>query len=207
MSQPNKPHIVILTGAGISKAAGIPTFEEAYSRVNKAYEASLSTAKPMTVDEHTALLNEAARDLVTTLLCDMPEPTDLHKTIAGLQEEGYDIRVYTTNVDTLHEDAGTQDVVHIHGTLEDPVYFGMTPRNVWLLEKSLERADAVVVIGTRLLFEYIHEPVLKAAVFKQSLLLDPDESHPFKRSFNIRHHNPQYFVNVLRHFITKDIVR
>ncbi len=44
-------------------------------------------------------------------------PNEAHKGIAGL-EEWYNVEVITQNVDDLHEQAGSSNVLHLHGELK-----------------------------------------------------------------------------------------
>lgn len=53
------------------------------------------------------------------------EPNEGHRALARL-EESYDVTIITQNVDNLHEEAGSTDVLHLHGEItkvrseEDP---------------------------------------------------------------------------------------
>lgn len=57
------------------------------------------------------------------------KPNDAHKIIAELEKD-YNVVVITQNVDTLHEQAGSTNVIHLHGNLnqvraidDDNLYF------------------------------------------------------------------------------------
>ena len=48
----------------------------------------------------------------------MVEPNDAHRAIVDLEESGtFEVVVVTTNVDDLHERAGSTNVIHLHGEL------------------------------------------------------------------------------------------
>lgn len=105
--------VIIFTGAGISKDSGIPTFQdtpEIRGKLNIIYKNS----KP---EEYEQMINELFDK------CDKAEPNDAHKSIAE-----YDIPIITMNIDKLHEKAGSNNVLHIHGdSKENIVLYGDIP--------------------------------------------------------------------------------
>jgi len=95
--------LVALTGAGISKASGIPTFVEMGDLRNK-----------LSRD----YLERYPEDFYKTLLkmkdnIDKAKPNDGH--IALVE---YDIPIITMNIDGLHSKAGSKDVIDIHGNFD-----------------------------------------------------------------------------------------
>lgn len=105
--------IFVLTGAGISKESGIPTFRDSKDGLwhNHKIEdvASLSgwSKDPQMVLD---FYNERRSSLKAV------EPNEAHKLLAKLQND-FDIRIFTQNVDDLHERAGSNHVYHLHGCL------------------------------------------------------------------------------------------
>lgn len=104
--------IVFLTGAGISAESGIPTFRDGnglWNNYNVEDVASIGGwhRNPALMLE---FYTQRRRDLLKT------EPNDAHRAIAKLQEK-YRVVVITQNVDDLHERAGTDMVLHLHGEL------------------------------------------------------------------------------------------
>jgi NAD-dependent SIR2 family protein deacetylase len=81
---------VVLTGAGISTSSGIPDYRDSEGvRRGRASSAGVRAAQP----------NAA------------------HEAIARLQRHGLISGVITQNVDALHDQAGSDDVVELHGSL------------------------------------------------------------------------------------------
>lgn len=105
--------IVFLTGAGISAESGIPTFRDSVNGIWENYPVN-------EVATHKALLNNP--DLVYGFCNELRkkyakcEPNYAHKTIANL-EKNYEVHVITQNIDNLHEQAGSSNVLHLHGEI------------------------------------------------------------------------------------------
>lgn len=100
MNYSNK--VVFFTGAGISKSAGIPTFDE-----QEGLRAKLSRDFCI---KHTQEYRETIAKMKAA--CDAAEPTAAHYALAEL---GYP--VITMNIDGLHQKAGTKRLYAIHGSL------------------------------------------------------------------------------------------
>ena len=93
-------HIVALTGAGISKAAGIPTFEEVPGLKQK-LSLDYKAKYPKEFEEAYNGLIESVTD---------KQPTNAHKALAA-----YKVPIITMNVDCLHQKAGSKKVLELHG--------------------------------------------------------------------------------------------
>ena len=106
---------VVLTGAGISTESGIPDFRSAggiWERFNPAEVANIDALRrePKRVWEFYALRLEALG---------AAEPNDGHRALVELEEEGWIRAVVTQNVDGLHQQAGSREVVEVHGSLRE----------------------------------------------------------------------------------------
>ena len=104
--------IVLLTGAGMSAESGIKTFRDSDGLwENYPVEQVAShdgwLADPTLVTE---FYNARRKELAATV------PNDGHRLVAQLEEQ-YRVTVVTQNVDNLHEQAGSTDVIHLHGEL------------------------------------------------------------------------------------------
>ncbi|MGM9532031.1 SIR2 family NAD-dependent protein deacylase [Intestinibacter sp.] len=105
--------IVFLTGAGISKESDIPTFRDAGDglwencNVQEVATHSAIVKNPGLVYKFINELKNKYKDCV---------PNEAHKIIAEL-EKNYEVVVITQNIDTLHEQAGSSNVLHLHGNL------------------------------------------------------------------------------------------
>ena len=105
-------HIVFFTGAGMSAESGIKTFRDA----NGLWEGHdiYEVASPEGFHSNPNLVldfyNKRRAQLLTV------SPNSAHKTIAQL-EDRYNVSIVTQNVDDLHERAGSNNVLHLHGEL------------------------------------------------------------------------------------------
>lgn len=109
--------IVVLTGAGTSSESGIPTFRDVLTGLWENFDAQeLATPQAFSADpEFVWGWYEWRRSKV--LGC---EPNAAHYAIASMQHHVASLGVVTQNVDDLHERAGSEDVVHLHGSLHEP---------------------------------------------------------------------------------------
>jgi NAD-dependent deacetylase len=104
---------VVLTGAGISTESGIPDFRSAggiWRRHDPFEVASIEAWRrdPAKVWDFYALRFE----LLTTA-----EPNAGHRALAALEEAGLVRAVVTQNIDALHQRAGSNEVVEVHGSI------------------------------------------------------------------------------------------
>src|SRR5262245_42072339 len=110
--------IAILTGAGTSAESGIPTFRDALTGL-WAKDDPAQLAPPEAVAENPAPITQwydERRLRVATC-----KPNAGHSAIAQLQRwaagQGRSCILITQNVDRLHQAAGSQDVLELHGNL------------------------------------------------------------------------------------------
>ena len=127
--------IIAFTGAGISKASGIPTFED---------QGDLRTK----LDRRYATRHKDAYNKIINTLkenTDKAEPNDAHRVLAE-----YNIPVITMNIDGLHQRAGTEYVVPIHGTLPNIVLYG-DPAPLYSkaldIVDLMQKGDILLIIG------------------------------------------------------------
>ena len=108
----NKKHLVILSGAGISKESGIDTFRDKDGLWKKHDALKLASVEGWNTDPQAVLdfYNARRRQLMEV------QPNKAHELLAAL-EEWYDVSIITQNVDDLHERAGSSHVIHLHGEL------------------------------------------------------------------------------------------
>jgi NAD-dependent deacetylase len=108
-------NIVILTGAGISAESGVATFRG----VDGLWEGHRieEVASPQGFRMDPYLVHEFYNRRRAQLLTVKPNPA--HTALARLQREWQHGKVLlvTQNVDDLHERAGSQNVIHMHGEL------------------------------------------------------------------------------------------
>lgn len=105
-----KPHIVVLTGAGISAESGLRTFRDSDGLWEGYAVEDVATPRAWRRDPQLVLdfYNTRRRDVLAA------RPNEAHKALAAL-EEAFDVTVVTQNVDDLHERGGSSRVLHLHG--------------------------------------------------------------------------------------------
>ncbi len=175
MSLAGYRHIVVLTGAGISQAAGLPTYRGPGGLWNDPSKIALSNVEALRTrhDDTCAMyweLYQSARQVV---------PTAAHRVLAAFEGRlpaGAEYLLITQNVDGLHQAAGSRSVCEFHGSLtqwrcercgatgqrpDDPMHCGawMRPDVVMFGEeisasaehaakRALRDCDLFVAIGT-----------------------------------------------------------
>lgn len=104
--------LVVLTGAGISAESGISTFRDS-GGLWEGYDVN-EVATPEGFAANPALVldfyNQRRRQLKEV------EPNQAHRLLVQL-EKRFHVVVITQNVDDLHERAGSQHIIHLHGEL------------------------------------------------------------------------------------------
>lgn len=107
--------MVALTGAGISTESGIPDYRGPSG-------ASLRRHAPMTYQTFTgdpvARRRYWARSHVGWRIMREAQPNDGHRALAELERLGLVVGTITQNVDGLHQAAGSDRVVDLHGRLD-----------------------------------------------------------------------------------------
>ena len=108
--------IVILTGAGISKESGLDTFRDA-DGVWARYRLE-DVATPQGFARDPALVHSFYNARRRSLLDDAVKPNAAHAALAFLEQRWPgEVLIVTQNIDDLHERAGSQSLVHMHGEL------------------------------------------------------------------------------------------
>jgi len=173
------PHLVVLTGAGVSAESGIRTFRD----TNGLWEEHRieDVASPEGFARNPALVLDFYNKRRTQ--ANTVAPNAAHLALAGFEEApGWQVSIITQNVDDLHERAGSTHVLHLHGMLnemrsvadEATVYYcdddinvgdlapdgsQLRPHIVWFgemvpaIEEAAEiaaPADVLLVVGTSL---------------------------------------------------------
>lgn len=106
--------VVVLTGAGISKESGIPTFRDAQDGLWRQYN-PLQLASPEGFRANPALVwqwYDYRRQLV-----ERARPNPAHHALVRLEQLVPHLVIVTQNVDGLHVEAGSTDVIELHGNL------------------------------------------------------------------------------------------
>lgn len=106
--------VVFLTGAGMSAESGIPTFRDALTGLWAQYDAE-QLATPGAFERDPGLCWGWYRWRAALVRRALPNAG--HLAIARWARDGHAVSVVTQNVDDLHERAGSDGVVHLHGSL------------------------------------------------------------------------------------------
>jgi len=122
-------NIVILTGAGVSAESGVPTFRgpdglwEGH-RVEDVATPEAFAADPVLVQQ---FYDERRANLNTV------HPNAAHKALASLDKAWPgDLLLVTQNVDDLHDRAGSQRLLHMHGELKSAWCRACDARAPWM---------------------------------------------------------------------------
>ncbi|WP_434642203.1 Sir2 family NAD+-dependent deacetylase [Klebsiella sp. I138] len=112
----DKPRVVVLTGAGISAESGIKTFRAADGLWEEHRVEDVATPEGFARDPALvqAFYNARRRQLQSPEIT----PNAAHQALARLEAVlGDRFVLVTQNIDNLHERAGNQRVIHMHGEL------------------------------------------------------------------------------------------
>ena len=135
-----KKRIAVLTGAGMSVESGLSTFRGGGGMWDE-YPVEL-VATPEGFAANPALVLEFYNKRRVQLFG--VQPNEGHKLLAALQSS-YDVTVITQNVDDLHERAGSQNIIHLHGELLK-VCSSREPNNEAFV-RTLTADNATISIG------------------------------------------------------------
>jgi NAD-dependent deacetylase len=108
--------IAVLTGAGISKASGLSTYRDPDGTWSENRIEDVAT--PDAFKKNPTLALKFFNDLRETVLSDQVQPNAAHMALALLEQEWPgEVTIITQNIDNLHERAGSQNVIHMHGEI------------------------------------------------------------------------------------------
>lgn len=108
-------NIVFFGGAGVSTESGIPDFRSVDGLYNQEYD-----YPPETILSHTFYMKkpeEFYRFYHNKMLFPLASPNAAHRKLAELEKQGKVRAVITQNIDGLHQAAGSQVVLELHGSV------------------------------------------------------------------------------------------
>lgn len=170
-------YIVFFTGAGASTDSGLADFRGKNGLYN---ERSFMGYEPEEILSHDFFFshrNIFNKYLTEKLSIDNIKPNAGHLAIAKLEEIGKVKAVITQNIDNLHQDAGSKNVLELHGTLKKwyclkcgkrsttdfncecggtvrpqvTLYGEMLDEHITNLAiHEIEKADTLIIVGTSL---------------------------------------------------------
>ncbi len=107
-----KRRLVVLSGAGISHESGLQTFRDMRGLWEQVDVTKVASPEAWKHNPELVLrfYNERRRQMWKA------RPNAAHRGIAELEAQ-FEVQVITQNVDDLHEQAGSSNVLHLHGEL------------------------------------------------------------------------------------------
>ena len=108
-------NIVFFGGAGVSTESGIPDFRSADGIYNMEYK-----YPPETILSHGFFMKNTGEFFEfykNKMVFKEARPNYAHIFLAGLETLGKDITIITQNIDGLHQKAGSQKVLELHGSV------------------------------------------------------------------------------------------
>lgn len=110
----NAQHVMVLTGAGVSAESGIPTFRDAQTGLwSKFHAEDLATVAGFKRDP-ALVWNWYAQRRQSAL---QAQPNAAHLALAEIERRVPAFDLITQNIDGLHQRAGSQRVIEVHGSL------------------------------------------------------------------------------------------
>lgn len=108
-----KKKLVVLSGAGISAESGIKTFRDSNGLWENHDVTEVASPEGWARNPHLVLdfYNQRRKQLWEC------QPNAGHYGLAEL-EKNFDVNIITQNIDDLHEQAGSSNVLHLHGELK-----------------------------------------------------------------------------------------
>lgn len=106
-------NLTIFSGAGISEESGIPTFRTGENSIWSKYDQDeICNIKtwPKNMEKSLDFFNLVRHEI------EKCKPNSCHVDIANLEKK-FNVNIITTNIDELHEKAGSTNVIHIHGNI------------------------------------------------------------------------------------------
>lgn len=108
------PRLLVLTGAGVSLASGIPTYRDE----NGVWQRGKPLQHDDFIQKETIRKRYWARSFVGWPSIVHAQPNAAHYALAQLEQFGLIEQLVTQNVDNLHQAAGSQQVIDLHGNLQ-----------------------------------------------------------------------------------------
>lgn len=103
----------VLTGAGVSTASGIPDYRDRDGQ----WKRQQPILHQAFIAEHSVRQRYWARSLIGWRFFGHAKPGAAHVSLAALEQAGWVGHLLTQNVDGLHQQAGSQRVIDLHGRI------------------------------------------------------------------------------------------
>lgn len=107
--------VLVLTGAGISTASGIPDYRDQQG----AWKRRQPVQHQVFLEDTSARQRYWARSLAGWPMIRNAAPNEAHHRLAELERSGAIHRIVTQNVDRLHQKAGSETAIDLHGRADE----------------------------------------------------------------------------------------
>ena len=111
------PRVLVLTGAGMSTASGIPDYRDR----DGVRRGRMPIQGPEFRRQETVRRRYWARSMVGYPTLAHARPNEGHRALAALESRGALGSLMTQNVDGLHQQAGSSGVLELHGTIHSVI--------------------------------------------------------------------------------------
>lgn len=109
--------VAVITGAGMSTESGIPDFRSSRGLYNQETDMTVPLEVVLSSDffeTHPRLFYSFFRE---KLYHPKADPNEGHYFLKRLEDSGADLTIITQNIDGLHQKAGSQNVIELHGNV------------------------------------------------------------------------------------------
>ena len=136
----NSEYLVAFTGAGISAESGVPTYrgeDGLWNKYDPEKTATLSGFKD-DPDKFWGFIRDMA-------VAGDISPNPAHQVLADWEENNILQAIITQNIDLLHQQAGSEEVLELHGSLQTAECYGCGRKYNWQwIEEKLEENEIPV---------------------------------------------------------------
>src|SRR5699024_8378048 len=136
--------LVVFSGAGVSAESGLKTFR-GDDGLWEGYRVE-DVATPSAWDKDAAMVQKFYN--IRRKGCIEARPNAAHKAISELQKD-YDVQIITQNIDDLHERAGSQNVLHLHGEIRKS-QSSKNPNLIYPIEGDALKMGEMCELGSQL---------------------------------------------------------
>lgn len=159
--------IAVITGAGMSTESGIPDFRSAKGLFREQTKKNIPIEDVLSRSFFEKYPKEFYRIYQEKLLYPNAEPNNGHYFLKKLEDYGHEVTIITQNIDGLHQKAGSQQVLEVHGNAGSVIT--QSGKHVPFEQSSLEE-DGLYVEGewARPAITLYGEP-LDTAILNQSI--------------------------------------
>lgn len=136
--------VAVITGAGMSTESGIPDFRSSKGLYNQKSDLMVPLEEVLSshfFESDPALFYSFFRQ---HLRHPKAEPNEGHHFLKRLEESGLEVTVITQNIDGLHQKAGSQNVIELHGNVNRVI---SSYGQVYFYDQAVETEEGLTVDG------------------------------------------------------------